>query len=652
MKIQVLPQNVVSQIAAGEVVQRPAHLLKELVENSLDAGARVVEVEFADRGRFIRVTDDGMGMTCEEVPRALWPHSTSKITCFEDLWNLKSYGFRGEALSSIAQVSDLTLISKKEGEDQATRLHRVFGEGGDAHNTTAPQGTTVVVQNLFETLPARLKFLKSEASESTAIKNVLKAFALSHPQVRFRVLHKGKLLFYWEKSKNMEERFKQVCSVKGTFYTRTKYHRMEVEAVMCAPNEVARTRRGMWFFVEKRWVEDSTLFSAVMTAYRGLLMHGEYPLVALNVGLPPGEVDVNIHPSKSQVKFKNSREVFSAVSHSVRAVLEKAPWIPRTGGALPANQKREGFDFSREASVIPRDAGTTPFTKNPVNQQILSTGEAGGGELSFSSALRRVQFPKKSGVPFAGGRFPTPQALKNLRPPGAAAGGSDEGHVTFASKQKEGTVGYWSSLDILCQAGLTYLITQSQTALVFIDQHAAHERVLYEKLMQFWNQGSASDKTGKKQDRGSKTPPLEIQNRLIPLVLDLGASAVEALMSVKEDLLRLGIRVECSGVQTLVIESAPCILKDMGLQKALVHLAEDIQSKGGGFSLQGALSEVCATMACHSAIRAGQAMSAGQMQSLLEQMDQYPLSSFCPHGRPVFVDYPFSRLEKDFGRRV
>ncbi len=605
-EICVLPQEVVNQIAAGEVVVRPAHLLKELIENALDAGAKHITVEFDHGGRFSQVKDDGCGIKPKEIKKALLPHSTSKINSFEDLSRIKSYGFRGEALASIAEVSDFTLISKThQSGEEAKKLNSSFGCFKSVENTNSPEGTTVIVKELFKNLPARLKFLKSEAAETTAIRNVLKAKALIHPEVEFRVLHKGKLLFFWPQVENMEKRFKEVLSVSQAFSIKTRYRDVEVEAVMCAPNEVVKTRKGLWFFVEKRWVEDATLYSAVMSAYSGLLMHGEYPLVAVNVSLPEGELDVNIHPSKSQVRFKKPSFVFSAVRHSLRTVLEKSPWIPIKTSTLQERVKEEShFSFPS-------------WDRTQVQKKHFPSlkGESGIPSLEDLKNLSGGEGTSlKPANPFIG-------ESQNLNP---------------VSTQKPLPVEKkWQSLDVLCQAGLTYIVTQSPEALVFIDQHAAHERIIFEQLMGFLNQGKA-----------------EVQKRLIPLALDLNESLVEALWSVKSSLLKLGIQLERAGKESVLVCAAPGMLKDTALHKGLVGWAEDISGEGGGASLEKSLSSVCATMACHSAIRAGQSLSLKEMHSLLQQMDEYPLSSFCPHGRPVFVQYSFARLEKDFGRRV
>lgn len=614
--IHQLSQEVVNQIAAGEVVERPANMVKELVENSMDAGASKIEIHFSEGGRFVQVKDNGCGIRNSELNLALSPHSTSKISSLKDIWTINSYGFRGEALASISAVSDLTLISKPESQKEAARLRSEFGKRTVVEQVGSEKGTTVIVKNLFQNTPARLKFLKSESSETSLIKNTIKAMALSHPQVEFRVLHKGKLLFYWPAAENLQKRAKEVLSFKNTFYTKTKYNDIRVEAVLCAPNETTVNRRQMWFFVEGRWVEDSTIHSAVMSAYRGLLMHGEYPLVVLHLSCRQEDLDVNVHPAKSKIRFKNTSPVFKAVHHSLRAVLERAPWIDKK---KPVQENQE-----KELTFPNVEFDKTHFQRKAFN---LHSG-SNESSLKKYSSLSSVN-GEKSSYKAPSSLAATIQDMK-MEPDLIENGGKNQKKVEQNEKQN-----YWSSLHILSQAHLTYILAQTREAIVFIDQHAAHERVLYERLMLSWNTGKG-----------------EVQNRLIPLALDLEESLVKSLFSIQKEFLKIGLEIERSGPDGLVIHSAPAILKDVALQKALVQLADEIRSLGGSFAIERKISDLCATMACHSALRAGQALSKEEMKELLVQMDEFPLSSFCPHGRPVFVDYPLSRLEKDFGRRV
>lgn len=621
MSIQVLPPEVVDQIAAGEVVERPAHLVKELVENSIDAGATRVHVEFFDGGRTVKVLDNGKGMAPEDLPKALERFATSKISKTDDLWKLSTFGFRGEALASISAVSKLTLISRRAGDEQAFQLISQFGKRGDIDKVGGSQGTSILIEDLFENTPARLKFLKSDAAENGAIKNTLKAMALSHHNVEFRIQENGKLVHFWPACTTRKDRVEQILEIKPLYEGEASRENVRAYAVFADPHNVAKTSKNIWLFAQNRWIQDRSLQAAVNEAYRHLLMHGEYPIAVVWVETDPDALDVNIHPTKSQVKFQTPSLAFRAVAGALRGTLEKAPWLPeaqRPRGPEPLND------------VFPEDyhstAGLTNFaqaTAAPVQN------------LAFDdSSLHVTQFKKKD---FS---FQTPTSTVNAPKVDyqalAAAAASRESFVS-EPPPVAATVGggYWSSLEVLGQANLTYIVTQSRDKMVFVDQHAAHERVVFEKLMSAWKGGK-----------------VDVQEFLFPLAIDMSPEKVEALLTYRAEIERLGVHVEALGPGTLGVKAAPLVVKESSLSAVLDKMAHEIVEQGGSYSLERVIGDICATIACHSVVRAGQALSTDQMKNLLRDMDQFPLSSFCPHGRPVSVEYPFFKLEKDFGRIV
>jgi DNA mismatch repair protein MutL len=338
-------------------------------------------------------------------------------------------------------------------------------------------------------------------------------------------------------------------------------------------------------FAQNRWIQDRGLQAAVMEAYRNLLMHGEFPIAAAWVETDPSQIDVNIHPSKSQVKFLDPSLAFRAVQASVRDTLEQAPWIEKSSNSAV---------YSSVATFS--------------NNYLASAPEV----LKFSDGeFNRVQFKQKT-------------SLTEVAPA-----------PTTEVEPNSSTTGYWSSLQVLGQADLTYIICQDEKSVVFVDQHAAHERVLFEKLMSAWQ--------GKKS---------EIQEFLFPIAIDLSLEKVEAVLKCKADLQRLGLDIESLGPSTLGLRSAPSGMKESALASSIEKMAQEILDHGGSYQIEKLIGDLCASMACHSAIRAGQAQSLEQMKALLSEMDAFPLSSFCPHGRPVSVEYPFVKLQRDFGRLV
>ena len=592
MAITILPNDVIDQIAAGEVVERPAHLIKELVENSLDAGAKKITVEFSEGGRSVKVMDDGQGIPAHELAAALERFATSKISTMNDLWRLASFGFRGEALASISAVSQLTLSSRQPGHELAARIISDFGKKSSVENVGGVFGTQVVIENLFGNVPARLKFMKTAAGEHSQIKQTLKGLALSHPNIEFQIFENQELVEMWPAVENLLQRAQQILGLKKMHFHKKIREGFEVEVAFASPHDVGRTSKNIWLFAQGRWIQDRTLQAAVMEAYRNLLMHGEYPMVVVKVKVAPDQIDVNIHPTKSQVKFANSQMAFRAVQSTLREALEQAPWLETLGSA---------------AQTAPASRFTEPY----------SMPESEPENLQFSgSSFSQVQYAKKS---------LDLNRLSELA----------ESRSQYQPPTQEKISGPWSRLQVLAQAHLTYLVCQSADQIVFVDQHAAHERVMFERLMRSWQGGG-----------------LEIQDFLFPLAIDLTTAQMEALSLCEKELQKLGISIEALGPKTLGIKAAPAIIKESALHQALQKTADELLEQGGSFAMEKMMADLCARLACHSAVRAGQALSVEQMTNLLSEMDEFPLSSFCPHGRPVSVEYPFYQLEKDFGRIV
>lgn len=595
MAIQRLSEDLVNQIAAGEVVERPAHLVKELVENSLDAGATEIEVAIQNGGRTLTIKDNGSGIPTEELALALERHSTSKISAIEDLWKIGSFGFRGEALASAASVCHLQLISRPASQKEGSKIEVHFGKLGSVEATGSPVGTTLEIDRLFENIPARLKFLKSDTAETTQIKNTLKSIGLAHHNVTFRIRVNGALTFFWPATDTHLERVKIILEQDEVFEILTEVGGFKAQVFACSPNVTFQQSKKIWTFVKSRWVQDRGLQAAVTEAYRNLLMHGEYPIAVVFVECPPSEVDVNIHPTKSQVKFRDASAAFRVVHRAVRDLLEKAPWLKNL---LPERTSH----FHLEPSVPEVEEVTTTFSEE---------------------AFTRTQYKKPTW---------SPSPVVDRQPSRITPTVPSYEDTSATTRE----AGKWSSLDIVGQAHLTYIICQNDQALIYVDQHAAHERVMFEKF-----------------SRGFKNNQVEIQSYLFPLSVDIGADEMEALLPHLEALEeRLGLVLDQAGPETLNIRAAPALSKEDSLPGIIKKLAQEILERGESFVFEKSIADAVATLACHSAIRAGKAMTTQEMRELLIQMDEYPLSSFCPHGRPVYVETPFEKIERDFGRIV
>lgn len=600
--IQVLSPDVVNQIAAGEVVERPSHLVKELLENSLDANSTQIQIDVNFGGKFIKITDNGDGITSDDLPLALQRHATSKITKTNDLYSLSTYGFRGEALASVAAVSKLTLKSKSQKQKSGFQIKSDFGVISDVMPSSIDQGTQLTVESLFENVPARLKFLKSDAAELAQIRNVVRALVLAYPQVEFKLIENGKLDLFFKSqddTKDLTQRVSQVLGLDRVYCQENRYKSYVVKAYFSSPHDVQKTSKNIWIFAQKRWIQDRGLQAAITEAYRSLLMHGEYPQVVIDLECAPDLIDVNIHPTKSQVKFQETAEAFRAVHGAVRQGLELAPWIPKVQGA--ASQAREeaveksNYNFVREINPRMEVQDQNRFT-------------------DLGSSLGHTQFKTKLSML---------EQLSQLKVD------------SFLNVETNPTGGFWSGLQVLGQLNLTYLVCQKNDRMILVDQHAAHERVAFEKLMRKWKGGH-----------------IDQQDFLFPLAIDMSVEKVEAILAKASEIAQMGIEIEPLGPSVVGVKSAPLFVKEAALPKIFDKMATDLVDYGGSYSLEKSIADLFATMACHSVVRAGQSLSQAEMVELLKSMDEFPLSSFCPHGRPVSVEFSFNDIEKQFGRTL
>ena len=625
MSIQLLSKQTIEKIAAGEVLERPANLVKELIENSMDANSTEINIEVANGGRSIIIQDNGKGIHKDELVLALTRHATSKIKNAEDLWSLNSFGFRGEALASISAVSNLRIASKYEGSEQAFALQSRFSNLSEIETDGLLVGTRIVINDLFENVPARLKFLKSDSAEVSQIKKVIKALAMVYPHCQFRLVVDSKLQFYWPRANSVLERTQQILENKDLYYTTGSYEHFELELVFSAPNKVSGNSQNIWIFVQNRWVQDKSLQTAIMTAYENLLMHGEFPVCALFLKCNPEEVDVNVHPTKSQIKFREPSQAFRAIRSVLRSALEQAPWIKDlfsnslTGSADVPTKPNESIEHKN--TYVSQSFNGSDFDRTQYQQKPSIN--------SFVSSYRQVNNEsQKIGIHELETYSPH-TCLDNLYSEISIASVS-ETNVSNNDKNSK-----WASLQVLGQANLTYIIAQSSAGIILVDQHAAHERIAFERLMNAWKNGGLSS-----------------QSYLLPDSLVLDPEKVESLLSMQSQLKNVGIEIEQLGPDTVGITSSPVFLKDFAVKNAIIKIASELQEHGGALALDHKIADVFASMACHSVVRAGQALSIDEMQSLLKQMDEYPLSSFCPHGRPVYIELSFAKIEKDFGRTV
>lgn len=611
MKIQVLNPDVIDQIAAGEVLERPANLIKELVENSLDAGADEIEIEFNQGGREVLVTDNGCGMSESDLELSIARHATSKIRASDDLYTLKSFGFRGEALASLAAVSRLSITSREKGADQAHRLVSEFSQRQPMTAVAASVGTQVRVRELFGNVPARLSFLKSEAAENGQIRSVIKALALANENISFRVRSRGELVFHFPKQ-DLKARALAVLQVKNLFAGEASADGMKVEVLLTSPNETFQTNRNLWLFAQGRWIQDRGMAAAVQEGYRNLLMHGEYPCVVARLTVPAEFIDVNVHPAKAQVKFIDSQKVFRLTRKAVRDVLEKAPWLSAEEKRLTQAPRTLSEMFGEAQGSTENLSFAAPeFSQTQYPEKVFPLAKV-------REALQRYSAPTTGEAVMLAQVSTAPVAEQGNTPIG--------GSVTKSDFR-------WAQLQVIGQLHQTYIVAQSETQFYLIDQHAAHERVVFERLMETF-----------------RVKKLDVQTLLLPLAFDLDAAEVEALMAREEFLSQMGFAIERLGPETIAVQTLPALITESAVQQTITKLAHDLLNTNDDSALELKIGDIFATMSCHSVVRAGQTLSIEQMHELLQQMDEFALSSFCPHGRPVYIQRRFTEIEREFGR--
>ena len=612
-RIRVLPQTLADQIAAGEVVERPASVVKELAENSIDAGARRIDVEIEGGGRsVIRVLDDGGGMTAEEARLALLRHATSKIVSPDDLWGLATFGFRGEALPSIAAVSRLRLRTKRPGTQAGFALTYEAGIETDRGEVGMPDGTQVEVRDLFWNTPARLKFMKTEATEATNVAEAVIRLALAHPEIHLRLRGNGRVVLDLPPHRDLGERVRAALARRGADVLHEAIGQesgVSVRAFLSAPETASATPRSTFLFVARRFVRDRSLLHALAMGYGELLEKGRYPLAALFVEVPGQELDINVHPQKLEVRFARAQEVYGAVRHVVGAAVARAPWLPpaplRAYTLPPEN-------LSGGAEVAAAEGGSASARRAGSWQEPLRPPQRSRPQLSLPSGMAST------------GALPTAEALAEETAAREEAG--------IATRRSDG---FFGSLAYVGQMRRTYLICESRDELVIVDQHAAHERITFERLRQ------SHRKRQVVRQRLLFPVPIEIDEQAMALVREL--SAVETLAG-------LGFEVEDFGPKSLLLRAVPDLLKKVDPKPLLLDVIAGLADDAHAGNAEAGFEKVFATMACHGALRAGDVVSPEQARALLVQLDGVDLRSHCPHGRPVLLRMPVAEIEQRLGR--
>ncbi|HWW87607.1 MAG TPA: DNA mismatch repair endonuclease MutL [Vicinamibacterales bacterium] len=574
-----MPADLANQIAAGEVVERPASVVKELIENAIDAGARrlAVHVELGGK-KLVRVEDDGEGMEPEDARLAIERHATSKIACAEDLAAIRTLGFRGEALPSIASVSHFVLRTRARDHESGTEIRVSGGTLTSIAEAAAARGTIVEVHDLFYNLPARRKFLKSDAGEAAQVSRIVTQLALGYPEIGFTLTSAGRTVLQCPPTQTLRDRLYQIS---GDHSDLIEVHKdaggLQLHGLIAALADSGPVKGPQHLFINRRIVKDRTIAHAIADAYSVASIKERSPEVHLFIDMPRDAVDVNVHPTKAEVRFREPSLVHEVVRRGLMAALGQS-------GAPE-------WQLSGEATLLSMPQGAIPRPLPDV---------------------------------LAGGRYPT-----RWTPPGPIQSTASASVATLT----EPAVVSVQPMIPLGQFRETFIIAVDNDGVAIIDQHVAHERVLFERVMERLTNGR-----------------LESQRLLVPLVMDVNAGQQQALVGREEELGRLGFEIESFGTGTIKVNAVPALLEIEESSRTLVALAEDLEGLDRGAGVQEALRRIAATTACHAAVKANYPLTYEKMAHILDELRATAYSTICPHGRPVMLRLTRREIEKNFDR--
>ena len=657
-KIRILPDTLANQIAAGEVVERPASVIKELVENAIDAGATRVTIDIELGGRrLMRISDDGHGMVRDDAILAFERHATSKIRTLEDLAAIGTLGFRGEALASIASVAKVELVTKIENELAATRVTIEGGRLIDVKDAARDKGTTIAVRDLFFNTPARRKFMRSEATENYHIASIVTHYALAHPEIAFTLTNNGREVLRVSPAKDLRERSFQIFGSQmldsllpvsgGREYV------ARVSGFISAPRERRTNRDSQYFFVNNRFVRDKTIAGGLLEGYRSVLPHGVYPVAFLFLDVPLEEIDVNVHPAKTEIRFRRNEAVKDVIAEAIRDALAKAGIVAESSDVLPS------LHPSQPSSEVSRQDHDCRLQER--NRIEFATNDLPGSETVITSADELSSFELKSFTVEPGDRRdsePKTSAAAEMR-----AGDKLTGFVEafeFAASMRTNEIGETpsdypvlppvnnasglvrtvepetvsqGSIRPLAQLHESFIIAVDDEGLLLIDQHVAHERILFDKFRR------------KETERS-----LESQNLLLPETVDLTPAQGQAFEIVEEELSSIGFGLMRLSGRTVAIKSIPTDLPAAEVRNLFAEILDNIDLEKRGSGKATVRDDIAASLACKAAVKINMKLTPEKMHWLIDQLLTTSSPTTCPHGRPVILRLSMKDIERGFHR--
>jgi DNA mismatch repair protein MutL len=654
-RIRILPEVVANKIAAGEVVERPASVVKELLENALDAGAKTVRIEVEQGGkRMIRVTDDGHGMTHDDALLAFERHATSKLRTADDLLSIATLGFRGEALPSVAAVSRLLLETRDESEAEGTRVEFAGGKLVGVKPAGLPAGTTVSVADIFYCVPARRKFLKSDTTELGHIASLVTHYALANPSKQFILATPTQEIINCAPTEKLADRVYQlfgkqaldelveIPSVSAPFRAAITEPELEPEEVKASltvtgftsrPEVQRLNRNGIYIFVNRRLVRDRLILHAIHEAYRNILPPTVFPATLLFLEMPYEEVDVNVHPAKIEVRFRRSNFVHDFTRDTIRqALMSVRPIASFAAAAATATPQVAGFGtgpFSGGITPAPAETGVPRAMIPPMEEIGLGSGVGSDGGFDLASAPmqpaeQRIPFP--SGVAFDAAIAPAPISSAGNWAANLAAPNADAPATLPRPEQI-------ADLKPLGQISASFIVAVNGEGLWLVDQHVAHERVLFEQHLE-------ARRAGK----------IEAQRMLMPLVIELSPRQIVTFEKIAEELAANGFEVELMGPKSVAIQAVPAGVAAPDAEKLLREILDGIERENAAISIETLQAKIAASTACHAAIKVNMPLEQSKMEWLLDALAKTDCPMSCPHGRPVVLRYSIKEIEKAFHR--
>lgn len=645
--IKILPEILSNQIAAGEVVQRPASAVKELVENAIDAGAQNITIDIVKGGKsLIRVSDDGMGMSRDDAILATERYATSKIFTRQDLFSISTMGFRGEALPSIASISQFTLITRTRIKNAATQIEILGGTLKNVSDAGAPVGTTIIVKNLFFNTPARKKFLKSDQTETSHIIDTISGMALGNPDIGFSLTVNNRLYKTFSVRDTLRTRCANVLG-KDTYNELYRFERetsgMTVKGFCANPRVTRSTSSRIFLFVNHRLVYDRGLISAVFKGYRQRIMKGRYPLAVVFIDIGYDQVDVNVHPSKREIKFFNPGQVYEIVSAAISTALAREQQDVKTYSQKVSIPK-ERFEFrdpaDHDGTVSGRNSADSPGSSLfevpvPVPEPPVVPEESSGKiEQSVADWSQQTRMDSSAEMDISVDDSVHHPQDKISHP-------HDKIKETMEHRSADGSVSpavphvKISSLKIIGQVMGTYIIVESEDALMLIDQHAAHERIVFEKL--------------KKRHQSLK---VQSQSLAVPEIVELNFREADYFNTILDDLNALGFQVAPFGDNSFVVKSVPSIIDEKQVQPILMNIVDRGVHQKDQPAADEWLDQCLILMACHSTIRANAKLTSLEIQQLLVDLETCKNTRHCPHGRPIIITLTQKQIERLFKRVV